>query len=381
MIAPVPPVPPQQSSADPSKPRVDLHLQANETTVDDKLAFEVELASYGEMRDLARTLKERLAHLLDHNHGTSHVFFLDDALRMALDLAPSIELQIKKLRDAFAAAEGAARSGLDLLTPTPPPAPSPLAVPRMPTAAPAVIPAAIPAIAIAAAPVIADAAVALIGALRADTRYTGRQVVIPEHAFALALGHQWEGSKTVEFHYPTLFVPHTAATTNVLARFAAGIDAAVAARSAAAHAVSDLLARVSVLNPTDVRFPAAKAALDAARDQLQAAEAVFEDTSVKMTRADETTGLTRLQLLVRAAFVTAIAQAAEGRTFYLFAQVVAAGGGFRTEKTVLRNDSAQHAGGCAATYGLFTDGGCLIASDTVGRRSAYQDSKPAILIE
>jgi hypothetical protein len=129
-----------------------------------------------------------------------------------------------------------------------------------------------------------------------------------------------------------------------------------------------------------VRFAAAKAALDAARDQLQAAEAVFDDLSAKITKADEGTGLTRLQLLERAAYVKAIAAGAKGSTFYLFAQIVAAGGAFRVEKSAIRRDSIEHTGGCAATYGLFDDAGTLVTADTIGRRSAYQDSRPAAVV-
>jgi hypothetical protein len=233
--------------------------------------------------------------------------------------------------------------------------------------------------------VVADAAVALLGALKTDTRYFGRQVVIPEQAFALALAHEWEGSPAVRFHYPTLFVPPTAARNNVMREFVRALDAVVEQRKVASQALSRLLARVSQLPAADTNLVAGKALLDTARDQFHAAEAVFDDFSSKLTKADDKTGLTQLQLLERAAFVKSIADRAPGHTFYLFAQVVSAGGAFRTWKNFLTmllwGDGLEHTGGCLITFGLFDDEGTLVASDTIGRRSDYTDSRSGIRVD
>jgi hypothetical protein len=149
--------------------------------------------------------------------------------------------------------------------------------------------------------------------------------------------------------------------------------------------LSNLLARVSQLDPDDEKFPAVKAMLDSARDQFAAAEAVFEDLSTKLMKADDKTGLTQFQLFERAAFVKSIGRKAVGRTFYLFAQVCSAGGAFRISKNLLRmlfwGDALEHAGGCVVAFGLFNDEGRLVASDTLGSRSSYADSRPPISVD
>lgn len=353
-------------------------MEAGETRIDDKVAIEVELAAYAELQRLTATIRCSVEKCLNGSEvnldrkkfGQAHLVFLDDALRSALDLAAGIELQLKNLGEAYKGAANTADGGLD-----PFPAPKkPFGVPQVrsfsilkslsvPTAA-------------------ADAAVALIGALRTDTRYSGRQVVIPEQAFALALAHEWEGSESVQFHYPTLFIPPTAERSKLMQEFVQAFDGVLEERRLASQKLSSLLAFVSGLQNGDALFPPAKASLDAARDQFQAAEAVFSDLSANLAKADDRTGLTQLQLLERAAFVRMVGAAKRGRTYYLFAQVVSAGGAFRVARNLFRmlfwSDGLEHCGGCVVTYGLFSEEGQLLASSTIGGRSGYEGSRAAL---
>ena len=376
---PVPPEPAKPASETKSSLAAGLKgLQAGETTIDDTLAFEVELASYAELGALTKVLKARLDNYLRvpaaAKDGAAsepcHLFFVDNALRLALDTSAALEAQLNNLEEAYRAVTLAAMAAL---------APPPGFADRLDSqrageefvALPGFVPA-------------AQAAIALLGALRTDTRYAGRQVTIPEHAFALALGHEWEASRTVHFHYPSLFVPPTAGRAPLMQRFVTQMDAAVKARSAASEAVTKLLLHVSRMNAASPEFAAAKATLDSIRDQFSAAEAVFESVSSKLSKVDDKTGLNQLQLLERAGFVASIAAQAKDRTFYLFAQVVSAGGAFRISKNLLRTlfwgDALEHAGGCLITYGLFNADGRLLASDTIGSRSTYMDSRPAITV-
>jgi hypothetical protein len=353
--------------------------EAGTTEIDDKLAFEVELACYEQMHRLTARVAEQLNPHLEKaadKVGSAvapavEVFFLDDALRTALDLSSTIQIQLTNLRAAYTGARSVAQEGMRAANVVPSTASprarsfsvlSSLSVPAL----------------------VSDAAVALIGALRSDTRYFGRQVIVPEQAFALALAHEWGDSAQVRFHYPTLFVPPSTARDNTMREFVQAFDAVLEERKAASQAISTVLTTVTQLAPTAAAFAPAKASLDSARDQFQAAEAVFDDLSTKLTKADPKTGLTQLQLIERAIFVKKMADAAPGRTFYLFAQVVSAGGAFRVSRNFIRmllwGDGLEHSGGCVVTFGLFDDKGELKASNTIGSRSPYVNSRNRITV-
>ena len=375
---PTPPVPPTAPGAAADSTRGSavgkLDLQGGDTTIDEKLTIDVELSCYAQLRGVIDVVKKRITERTDPPvpQQTTHIFFLDSALRTALDLVATIGVQLANLKNAYAGAAATATGAL-----------AALAAPALPTnrQTPAFV--AFTALApVAVASAAADAAVALIGALKRDTRYFGRQVVIPEQAFALALAHAWETSPSVEFHYPTLFVPPTATREQLMKDVVTAFDAAIEERKGASQALSALLAHVSRLDPVASAFLTAKPALDTARDQFDAAETVFDTVSTRLGKADEKTGLTGLQLMERAAFVASIASDPAARSFYLFAQVVSAGGAFRTVnnffRALVRSDGLEHSGGCIVTFALFDTNGRLIASDTLGSRAPYQDSRPGI---
>lgn len=377
---PVPPGPAKPASESKSSLASSLQgVKVGETTIDDAMAFEVELAGYAELHALTTVLRERLDPRLRPPAPAdgappvpaepAQLFFVDNALRLALDTASVIELQLKSLKEAYQSVSRAAAAARE---PSPADALDEPGTLKKMIAVPGTLPAA------------AQAAVALLGALRTDTRYSGRQVKIPEQAFALALAHEWEASKTVHFHYPTLFVPPSSGTTTFLQAFVTLMDAVAHERSTASEALTKLLVRVSQMDASAPGFPAAKAALDIVRNQFAAAEAVFDGVSARLSKVDDKTGLNQLQLLERAGFVMAIAAKAGERAFYLFAQVVSAGGAFRISKNVLRTlfwgPALEHAGGCVVSYGLFSANGRLIAADTIGNRSAYKDSRPPIQV-
>ena len=367
---PIPPVP-QQKISEGAGGTSKSKFEPVDVGIDDKISVEVELACHSEMREIAARIKGRLDKFLSGTEP-AQLFFLDDALRMALDLSDTVEIQLQNLKDAYAGASATANAGLHHLTP-----PAPLQEPRIRTFS---------VLERFASPTVAvDAAVALLGALRTDTRYFGRQVVISEQAFAFSLGHQWEDRTVAHFHYPTIFVPPTNLRSELLKDFVQALDTALEERKQASQLVSNLLSQFSQLAQADPRFPYVKASLDFARDQFQAAESVFDDLSANLARSDQKTGLTQFQLLERSAFVKSIASQAVGRTFYLFAQVVSAGGGYRTERNFLRalfwDDALGHAGGCIVSFGLFNDSGTLLASDTIGGRSGYLNSRPAIMVD
>jgi hypothetical protein len=368
--APIPPIPQQKGDASGSSasPASQLKVDAGQVEIDDKLSFEVEIACHQELHLLAKEVRRHLDAFLQGT-GRAQLFFLDNALRTALEISMVVQIQLVNLKQAYQGAADTANTGL-----VAPPAP---AARRTRT---------FTAMTELAAPAgVADAAVALLGALRTDSRFFGRQVVIPEQAFALVLAHEWEGHSNTDFHYPTLFVPPTTARSSLLKDFVQALDSALEERKLAAQSISKLLAQTSRMQPTDPQFPDSKASLDSARDQFQAAESVFADLSNKLSRADEKTGLTQLQLLERAAFVRSIADQAKGRTFYLFAQVVSAGGAFRVKRNLLRTlfwgNAVSHAGGCLVTYGLFDDSGKLLASNTIGSRSDYINSVTKLKVE
>ncbi len=377
---PIPPIPQQQARDGAGSGSIrSLTFDPGDTSIDDKVTFEVELAAHAVMRLVAGRIKARLQPRLPKRDPAAtppaviHLFYLDQALRLAIDILDTVEIQLRNLADAYTGAAATARGGLALAAPaSAAPAPA-VAAARTFSVFPS----------LAAAPVVADAAVALLAALKTDTRYFGRQVVIAEQAFVLALAHQWEDEEGVEFHYPTLFAP-PASSNESLREFVRALDTAVAQRKQAQQDISALLARIGQLQPTDPNFGPANGTLAAARDAFQAAEASFDDLSNKLTKSDEHTGLTQLQLLQRGAFVRTIASSAKGCTFYLFAQVVSAGGAFRITKNFLRSlfgaEALEHTGGCIVTYGLFGDDGRLVTSDTMGMKSAYLNSRPEMVV-
>ena len=75
--------------------------------------------------------------------------------------------------------------------------------------------------------------------------------------------------------------------------------------------------------------------MESARDASQSAEAVREEFQRNMTKADERTGLSRVQLLERADYVQRMLTAEGDETYFLFAQVVAAGGSIATSTGLL----------------------------------------------
>jgi hypothetical protein len=389
---PVPPVPAKDkaTAGDAAKPAATakLELDPGETTIDDQMAIEVELAAYDQLHVLAAEIRRRVDRRIvragAEAGGKAHVFYLDDALRQALDLSSVLALQLDNLEAAY---DGVTASAT-------PPSPAPR-VPRIQVpkgggnfAAKCLglevtsLIGGVAGLAGVANPVsaAADAAVALLGAMRADTRYAGRQVTVPQHAFALVLARQWEESAEVEFHYPTLFSPPSTGGTGAMRAFVDAMDAVVAARKAAARALAALLGRLSRMKQEDHDYAGVKAELDAARDQFQAADVVFEELSSKLSKADPATGLTQMQLLERAADVKAIEAEAPEATYFLYAQVVSARGAFRISRNVFQmlfwRDGLKHAGGGIAAFGLFDDAGHLLMGDTIGRRCGYVDSRP-----
>lgn len=381
--APIPPTPARDDAESSASSRpLDARFEAGETTLDDKLAFEVEIACYQQMKALIRVMRARIDERLDIVEPKAegeppepvHIVFLDNALRAAFDIASTVEVQLSTLKGSYAGAAETANGALRALL-----APVPTTIRRLHEFSALPELASVGAVAPSAA---MDAAVALIGALRTDTRYSGRQVVVPDYAFALALARAWDDSAVVQFHYPTLFAPPTKKRKELMEDVVKALDAVLQERKTASEAVSSLMARVSQLGAATPEFLAAKPSLDTARDQFDAAETVFEAVSSQLSKADERSGLTQLQLLERAAFVATIAKEAPKRTFYLFAQVVSAGGAFRIVRNFFRSlvkaDGLEHAGGCVVTFGLFDEDGRLRASDTIGSRSSYTDSLPPL---
>src|SRR5687767_3252752 len=118
---PVPPEPAKPASETKSSLAAGLKgLQAGETTIDDTLAFEVELASYAELGALTKVLKARLDNYLRvpaaAKDGAAsepcHLFFVDNALRLALDTSAALEAQLNNLEEAYRAVTLAAMAAL-----------------------------------------------------------------------------------------------------------------------------------------------------------------------------------------------------------------------------------------------------------------------------
>jgi hypothetical protein len=99
-----------------STPSFKPNLEAGETTIDDKLAFEVELACYEQLQGLTGEIKRRIEdRLVKAIAAPLHVFFLDNALRSALDIAATIEIQLTNLKEAYAGAALTASGALAAL--------------------------------------------------------------------------------------------------------------------------------------------------------------------------------------------------------------------------------------------------------------------------
>ena len=109
--------------------------------------------------------------------------------------------------------------------------------------------------------------------------------------------------------------------------------------------------------------------MDSARDAFQSAEAVREEFQRNMTKADERTGLSRVQLLERAGYVQRMLTAEGDEAYFLFAQVVAAGGSIATSTGLLSwlfGRRVRRASGVAVVWALFSSDGTLVRSGLRG---------------
>jgi hypothetical protein len=349
-------------------------LEAGTTTIDDKLTFEVELECYQQLHEVTKAVAEAINEHLEPESTEPHVFFLDEALRKGLGLRDTVDLQLTNLAKAYktsrqtaeAARAPAARASLDSAD---------VEKATTETVGPATVAAGF------------NAAASILNSLMSDTRYSGRQVVVPEQALALALAHCWEGTKVV-FHYPTLFSHTSSRDHSAMQRFIQRFNTVTEARSKAAAALARLLAEVSGVASTSPAFSLAKARLDTARDQFQSAEAVFDELNARLSEPDEKTGLSHFELIQRAAFMQSVSGGGSEerpvRTFLVFAQVISAGGAFRVESNFFTrlwgSDGLRHAGGCVVAFAFFDLAGRLLASNVMGQRSPYRDSRPRLSV-
>lgn len=363
------PAPPSKPSGDKPDENSSAIVPTNPGTAaaDGRLAFDVEIGSYAELDRVCQRISEEIAPLLNIEGGV-HVFYLDNALREALDLRPLVETQLRNLQESYRGVADAARQGLAGYG-----QPADLPAPRVRLME--VFPA------LAAAPAVIDSAVDLLGMLREDVRYTGRPATISPPAFALALARHIQKHNRVRFHYPTLFLPLGAGDPKVLQELIRGMDTVIEQRKLASTQIERLAARLIPGKSDDASFADAKSALDAARDAFQAAEAVREDYQANMTKADEQTGLSRVQLLERSGYVGRIVTESPQSCYFLFAQVVASGGAYRTTSGLvagLTGHKLRHSAGVVVTFAMFLRDGTLVTSRTLGSRSPYKSSDEEI---
>jgi hypothetical protein len=218
-------------------------------------------------------------------------------------------------------------------------------------------------------------AVHLAGFFRQDTQYHGRKVTVTDRALVAELARLVNARPDTTFRWPHLGISERLfEDTEAVPSFLTAFQAATAAQSRAAVAVTDLAIAAQSLDEKDPRLQAARLALDRAHELLDSGSDILDSIRDALYSPDES-GETLLQRLQLATDVAADVAANPSERFFLRIWVEAAGGSYRVRKSLwgslLARDGLGFSGGVIVTFALLDHSGKLLTSGILTQRRAF----------
>jgi hypothetical protein len=342
------------------------------TTIDDKVFLECEMLAYASIEIIAGKIAAEMeavtrpatdigpvtvAETRAIATGPRLVILVDDELLAALRLFASLKLQLSLFEKGFGGV-----------------AATPTETPRMAFAAPA--------LALAGVTAAVEGVVDLLGLFRQDTQFSGRAVSIQETALYLELAHALR-AKSFEVRYPRLLTykasvdpqPSQTILTKLFERVFDARKQAVQRLRPLLQTVAtlerDILERRREFEKADatrestltVEIQKLEAQLADARKNLDPDLVLFENTDTQwnelqkgLSRADQASALTPMQVVARAADVLALFTPASA-AYICYAKAIVAGGTMRIRRnllqTIFHGETLEFSGGAVVSYALF----------------------------
>lgn len=340
------------------------------------MSFDVQQLAFETVAAIGKEIRVRIEPKLQKGDKTTvQLIYLDRMLRGGLDLLSATATQLENLKQAFESAEKNADEAIAQFTKV---IVTTKAGPETITkglAEPAVAPSGGP-----VAPFSLSApqsALNILGLLTMESHYFGRTVTIPEEPFLLELSSQLRSLTGVKLFHPALFTPWSSQKSFTLpASIRTGFDQIMGARHKALRSVKRLMAIASALKHTDRHYGEMRFASDQAREQYEAADLLLKELNQRLSQKDDAVGASGMQMLVRAAAIVDIFDTPDTVTYILLARMEAAGGAYRTVRSLSRlifgGDGIDYAAGVIASFGLFNLQGNLIESGIVTAKANFR---------
>ncbi len=361
--APIPPQPPKATAKGKggAKPVPPKPLEGT-TTIDDNMVFEVEALSHVAVSHLAAKIAKSIK---DNTNASAdlpvRVIFLGEGLPQALEFSRTFSVQLKLLQDAFDSALKLAQEGL-----------APLSAPLQPAAVAGGTTAA-SGFGLTAA---VGGALNLLALFRQNTSYFGRKVEITEPAIVVELARCLRQHKGISFYWPGLGLSHDSVlATSSAPPFLEDVQRAMGRRDQATAGIHNLAVAIGKLDKEAAELPAARFALDRAHELFDSADSVLRRLTTSLSKADAETGVTPLQLLQRAHDVRNQIITADGKVYFLYVRLEAAGGSYRIRRNLFRTlfwkDGLSFSGGAVVSYALLETNGEFVSSANLRQRKAF----------
>jgi hypothetical protein len=368
------------------------------------LSIECEILCYQAVRKITEQIaKEFLAYHSnvpknDNKEKPVCIIFLDETFKSALQLHQAVVLQVDLLKEGFGqilpakdeeAAEIRIRERRGLA----------------PMAAPAV--AAVTA-GIAAATTLGKSVIDLLALFRTDVSYAGRSVAIKETSLVLDLAHQLCNKNTWTFLYPRLLLYQPSKETQVSAeRLKLKLKDLFEEREGVEEAIRRLATEVAKEESTLVDRMAQdskkrkrlghsandeiaklkqdliekRIQLDAQRAQFEALDTKLKALQVSLITPDQKSGVVPLHLVQQAEELLARFQDAQKDTFFLWAEVSTASGGYQIRRSLWqplinlfskeKDDGLYYSGGAIVTYAFLDGNAKVVLSGTHRYREPF----------
>lgn len=393
---------PAESGATKSSP--DVKPLEGKTTIDEKLSIECEILCYKAVRKITEQIAKEFqayhskAPQKDDKEKPVCIIFLDETFKSALQLHQAVVLQVDLLKEGFGqilppkaeeAAEIQIREGRGLA----------------PMAAPAVV--AVTA-GIAAATALGKSVIDLLALFRTDVSYAGRSVAIKETSLVLDLAHQLCSKDTWTFLYPRLLLYQPSKETqDSAARLKLKLKGLFEERERVEEALRRLATEVAKEESTLVDRLAQdskkrkrrgyspsdevsklkqgliekRIQLEAQRAQFEALDAKLKALQVSLITPDQKSGVVPLHLVQQAEELLARFQDAQKDTFFLWAEVSTASGGYQIRRSLWqplinlfskeKDDGLYYSGGAIVTYAFFGGNAKVVLSGTHRYREPF----------
>jgi len=339
---------PSPSGTAPDNRPIELRIPpAGNTSIDDKMQFEVDVLSHAALTDVCIQIYRRVhSTLACPQIQPQNIVLIDADSARAFDEEARFRVQATMLARGFQSAADAAAMGIEGVTAT-----------AQPTAGIAGLTAAMPAV---------NAILGLTSLFQADVSFSGRKSTISRRALVLELARNWESHPECRVHIPEFNLSKEASSH--AGEILAQLDEITAQRAKAFSRIHALGELIRALPPDDSRQGNAMLALHTAREHFDSADAVLRQLGNQLSATNEK-GMTGIELLGLAARFRSLLAQTDRKTFYLFAEILHSGGSFRVVRHFLRaifaGDGLDVAGGCIACFGLFDSDGRVLRSGVV----------------